>query len=242
MRDSSLKQFLVQNYFGLQALGSSLRAMWEQPRMTLLSDDYERYWEFRGEGGMHPRFTIIGSQLESGCSLLDVGCGDGTMLEYLARERNVVGRGIDISELGVLKARARGVEAEQATFEEFSARSHARFEHVVLSEIIEHVPNPEKLVLSAWKVCTRSLWLTIPNIAYLPHRLRLLAGKFPVQWVYYPGEHLRFWSIPDFTRWLDALEFPKATFHPSNGISILGAHRVWPNLFANQIVVRIDRA
>ena len=116
-----------------------------------------------------------------------------------------------------------------------------RFHHVVMSEVLEHVQNPEELLLLAWSLCRKTLWVTFPNIAYFPHRLRLLAGKFPVQWVVFPGEHLRFWSIPDFRHWLQQLHLPIATLSASNGITLLGLHRLWPNLLANQIVARIDK-
>jgi len=86
-----------------------------------------------------------------------------------------------------------------------------------------------------------SLWLTFPNIAYFPHRLRLLSGKFPVQWVVFPGEHLRFWSVPGFAAWLASLSVPALDVIASNGLTVARLHRVWPNLFGNQMVVRCDR-
>jgi len=83
--------------------------------------------------------------------------------------------------------------------------------------------------------------LTFPNLAYFPHRLRLLSGKFPVQWVVFPGEHLRYWSVPDFTAWLASLSLPRPQVIASNGLTLARLHRLWPNLFGNQIVVRCDR-
>jgi hypothetical protein len=111
----------------------------------------------------------------------------------------------------------------------------------VLSEVIEHVANAESFLSQAWQLTRRSLWVTFPNIAYFPHRLRLLLGKFPVQWVAFPGEHLRFWSVPDFHRWLTASAMPEPYLLASNGLTFGGLHRIWPNLFGNQIVARINR-
>jgi hypothetical protein len=110
-----------------------------------------------------------------------------------------------------------------------------------MSEVVEHVADAERFVIDAWAVTRQSMWVTFPNIAYFPHRLRLLAGKFPVQWVVFPGEHLRFWSVPDFKAWLAALDIPATRVVPSNGLTVAGAHRVLPNLFGNQMVVRCDR-
>jgi len=114
-------------------------------------------------------------------------------------------------------------------------------DHVVMSEVVEHVADAERLVRDAWTMARKTLWLTFPNIAYFPHRLRLLAGKFPVQWVVFPGEHLRFWSVPDFEAWLVGLSLPVSRVAASNGFTFARLHRAWPNLFGNQIVVRCDR-
>src|SRR2546423_10933285 len=110
-----------------------------------------------------------------------------------------------------------------------------------MSEVVEHVADAERFVADAWAVTRTSMWVTFPNIAYFPHRLRLLAGRFPVQWVVFPGEHLRFWSVRDFTAWLAALHIPATCVVPSNGLTVAGAHRPFPNPFGNQIVVRCDR-
>jgi hypothetical protein len=97
------------------------------------------------------------------------------------------------------------------------------------------------MVRQGWALAGCSLWLTFPNIAYFPHRLRLLAGKFPIQWTIFPGEHLRFWSVPDFRYWLRQLGFSNPRMLPSNGLTLFELHRLWPNLAANQIVVRLDK-
>jgi hypothetical protein len=110
-----------------------------------------------------------------------------------------------------------------------------------MSEVIEHVANPESLIREGWAVCKESLWVTFPNIAYFPHRLRLLFARFPVQWTVFPGEHLRFWSVTDFLFWIRDLDLPGPLLRPSNGLTFLALHRLWPNLFANQIVVRVKK-
>lgn len=242
MRDSRLKRWLVSGYFSARELRAGLRGMIGQPSWEPEALDYEAYWRRREAGAIHPRFEIIATHLDLGQSVLDVGCGDGAMLEYFGRAKRTRGIGIDTSATAVEQARARGVDARVATLEEL-AREHPspRFDHVVMSEVLEHVPDPENLVQRGWDLTVRSLWLTFPNIAYFPHRLRLLAGEFPVQWVVFPGEHLRFWSLPDFRQWLERLGLPEARIHPSNGVTVFALHRLWPNLFANQIVMRLER-
>ena len=115
------------------------------------------------------------------------------------------------------------------------------FDHVVISEVLEHLLDSEDFVTRGWKLAGKTLWLTFPNIAYFPHRLRLLAGRFPVQWVVFPAEHVRFWSVYDFSFWLKQCGMVGAKMYASNGFTIFGLHRVWPNLLGNQIVVQLNK-
>jgi methionine biosynthesis protein MetW len=240
VRDSALKRGLVTVYFNARELGHALTGMAAPATYRPDAETYDDYWRLRGSGAIQPRFHVIAAGVPDGATLLDVGCGDGAMLEYLARTKGVRALGIDISGEAVSRAGRRGVIARVQTLADLRS-SGETFDHVVMSEVVEHVADAERFVLDAWAVTRQSMWVTFPNIAYFPHRLRLLAGKFPVQWVVFPGEHLRFWSVPDFKAWLAALDIPATRVVPSNGLTVAGAHRVLPNLFGNQIVVRCDR-
>ena len=109
------------------------------------------------------------------------------------------------------------------------------YDTILISEVLEHVSEPERLLRQVQPHIRERLILTFPNIAYMPHRLRLLFGRFPVQWGWHPGEHLRFWSLSDFGWWLDQLGYEVMAIRASNGIR--GLARIWPSLFGNQIVV-----
>ena len=241
MRESALKRVLVSAWFsGLEARRGVSQAF-HAANYTGTPIDYERYWRERADGAVQPRFEIIAAGVSRSESLLDVGCGDGALLAYLRERRGVQGIGLDVSREAVSRARARGVDARHGTLSTLGSDAGPSFDHVVMSEVVEHVADAETLVRDGWARARRSLWLTFPNIAYFPHRLRLACGRFPVQWVVFPGEHLRFWSVPDFREWLDGLGLPPAAMIPSNGLTLARLHRAWPNLFANQVVVRIDR-
>ena len=109
------------------------------------------------------------------------------------------------------------------------------YDTILISEVLEHIAEPERVVTGVRDHVGLRLILTFPNIAYLPHRLRLLFGSFPVQWGWHPGEHLRFWSLSDFTWWLDQLGYEVVSVQASNGVRGLATLR--PSLFGNQIVV-----
>lgn len=240
MRDSTLKRALVEAYFNWREVTRAAAGMMRPPAFGGRVDDYDAYWRHRQPGSVQPRFSIIGDAIAPRSSVLDVGCGDGVMLELLIETKQVQGLGIDVSPEAVGRAVARGVDARVQMLGDLAASSQT-FDHVVMSEVVEHVADAERFVADAWTLTRKTLWLTFPNIAYFPHRLRLAAGKFPVQWVVFPGEHLRFWSVPDFRAWVTSLSLPSPAMIPSNGFTCARLHRIWPNLFGNQIVVRCDR-
>jgi methionine biosynthesis protein MetW len=241
VRDSSLKRFLVTGYFTAAEMRTAVRGMFRSPAPAVLDADYDAYWSHRDPGGVQPRFEIIAGAIHRGDRVLDVGCGDGAMLEFLAGSRGAIGIGLDVSARAVARALTRGVDARAESLDAFESAAPDPFDHVVLSEVVEHVADAEGLVRAAWRLTRGTLWVTFPNIGYFPHRLRLLTGRFPVQWVVFPSEHLRFWTIPDFRDWIRALGLPQPSFTASNGLALFGLNRAWPNLLANQIVVRIDR-
>lgn len=228
--------------------------LFRQPAYNLERMDYDQYWreqikliskiEERYGPLIKDRFAIIAQHINPSSRVLDVGCGDGSLLSYLKTKRRIIELGIDISQVAVEYAATRGLEVRVQSLDDLANATNLRFDHVIISEVIEHVSNSEEFIHWCWSLTEQSLIITFPNIAYLPHRLRLLFGRFPVQWVHYPSEHLRFWSILDFDYWLRSLNLSEAdtkvTVVPTNGIK-LGLYKLFPNLFANQIVVIIKR-
>ncbi|MGB0110907.1 MAG: methionine biosynthesis protein MetW [Terriglobales bacterium] len=242
MQDSGLKRFLVSGFFSMREVLSAASGMFKQHEFRPENANYESYWQERGPGAIHPRFQIIARQLRLGETVLDVGCGDGAMLEYFSREKGVHGVGIDVSSVAVKTARERGVDARLQNLGQFYREvGKTGFDHVIMSEVLEHLTDSEDYVAKGWQLAVKTLWLTFPNIAYFPHRLRLLAGRFPVQWAVFPSEHVRFWSIPDFQFWLKQLGMMEPRMYASNGLTIFGLHRMWPNLLGNQIVVQLNK-
>ena len=184
---------------------------------------------------MVARFPVIARFLREGETLLDIGCGEGTGLEYLRDRAGVRGAGIDISTVAASMARAKGLDVHVADVMAPDFTLPHEYDTILISEMLEHVAEPERLLRTVQGRIGKRLILTFPNIAYLPHRLRLLFGRFPVQWGWHPGEHLRFWSLSDFEWWLDQLGYQVTAVHASNGVR--GLARLWPSMFGNQIVV-----
>lgn len=165
MRDSALKRFLVGGYFNAVEVRDAARGMFAPPRFGGAAADYDAYWAERGPGRQQPRFEIIARGIQPGARVLDVGCGDGAMLEYLAETRRIAGIGLDISSRAVARARERGLDARVGTLDGASGGEFSDgFEHVVLSEVVEHVADAETFVQAGWRLAQRTLWLTFPNI------------------------------------------------------------------------------
>ena len=109
-----------------------------------------------------------------------------------------------------------------------------QFDYIILSEIIEHLPDPESLLNALRPVARKGIIVSIPNTGYVYHRLRLLLGRFPLQWIVTPGEHLRFWTRTDFHWWARQMKFRIAREFPYVGAP--GLKEVWPSLFAAAFV------
>ncbi len=204
------------------------------PSLRLQRMDYDAYWRTRGPHEVQPRVRLMAGFIEPGSSVFDVGCGDGTALAYLRRSRNIEAFGCDLSEVAVQMAQEKGLHVQVCDVTAPEFQFDGTFDYIILSEVIEHIPDPEALLRNAGGHFRQGLIITIPNIGHIKHRARLLCGRFPVQWVYHPGEHLRFWTVLDFCRWAEELDYRVAALYPSNGTPWL--YKRWPNLFANQVI------
>lgn len=151
------------------------------------------------------RYKLIGEIITPGSNVLDIGCGEGSLLGYLKKEKNVEGEGIDISEEAIKIAHQKGVKAEimDITREDYAIEK--KYDYIIISSVLEHIPNPEELILKIKNNFTQNLLIIVPNTGFIADRARLLSGRFPKQWIFHPSEHLRFWSVKDFIFWNDQL-------------------------------------
>lgn len=226
----------------LNLLLDDLKNIFTTPKIVYDEMNYNKYWEHRSDDNyFQPRFPIMEKMIDDETSVLDIGCGDGAFLYYL-KERKIKIKeiGIDISASGIKKAIGKNINAQVKTIEDISKESDT-FDYVVMSEVIEHVSNSELFVKKGYNLANKALIITIPNTGYYTYRIRLLLGRFPVQWVQHPAEHLRFWTIKDFKNWLISLNIDLSLLKivPSNGVPFL--NKLFPNLFGKQIVFLIKK-
>ena len=204
--------------------------------------DYDEYWQGKAQSGLGvlspwrlKRAHVFASICAPGDTVLDLGVGDGALLEYLIRERGIVGRGLDVSARAVEFCRARGLNVELTDINQpVSSYVRESVDYVIMSEIIEHIPDPERLLTDLRPLARKGLIVPIPNTGFHQHRLRLLLGRFPLQWVVTPGEHLRFWTRADFHWWARQIGFRITREVAYEGTP--GLRDVWPGLFAAAFV------
>lgn len=204
--------------------------------------DYDRYWDNKAEGGLGKlsdwrlkRAQVFTDIVSEGDEVLDLGVGDGALLSYMVERKGVRAFGLDVSSKAVEFCRQQGLQVELADINKpISDYLKQPFDYIILSEIIEHIPDPESLLESLRPFARKGLIISIPNTGFHQHRLRLLFGRFPLQWVVTPGEHLRFWTRTDFHWWIHQIQFTIAQEIPYQGTPWL--KNLWPGLFAAAFV------
>lgn len=111
-----------------------------------------------------------------GARALDLGCGDGALLEYLKLVKGVQGRGIERSEAGVLACVRRGLSVRQGNLQEGLADyPDKNFDVVILSQTIQYLNDPAMILGEMLRV-GRLAVVSFPNWGYWRSRLQLLAG------------------------------------------------------------------
>lgn len=142
-----------------------------------LEDFENEYWRKHNQGIVFRHRAAL-NFIKKG-PVLDLGCGDGLFLEML-KEKGITGQGLEVSEVAVEKARARGLDVQKFDFSDSKLPLNDNsFEAVVLLDVLEHMYQPEKILKEAHRVTKENLVLAVPNFNSLPARLQMLMGKVP---------------------------------------------------------------
>ena len=149
-----------------------------------------------------PDFDLITAWIEPGHRVLDLGCGDGSLLRHLVDSRGVRGVGVEIDDANILAAIKNGINVLQGNLEkgldEFADQS---FDHVILSRTLQTVRHTEGILREMLRV-GREAVVSFPNFAYWKNLRSVLDGRMPVsedlpyQW--YDSPNVRFFTLLDF--------------------------------------------
>ena len=152
---------------------------------------------------LRPDLAFIAHWITPQAHVLDIGCGDGVMLDYLQSDKSCTGYGIEIADDKVLESTARGVNVIQQDMEKgLSMFADHSFDTVLCLSSLQMMENVEGL-LSDFARVGREVIVSFPNFAFWPHRLALMQGRMPVskslpyQW--YDTPNVRCATIQDFT-------------------------------------------
>jgi methionine biosynthesis protein MetW len=149
-------------------------------------------------------FREILRLVRPGSRVLDVGCGEGALLELLVRERGVDGRGVEISPEGVSACLTRGLSVMQGDADrDLDFFPSGAFDYVILSQTLQAVPRPKYLLGELLRIGERAI-VSLPNFGHWRARLDLLihgrmpvTGALPAPW--WGTSNIHLCTVADFT-------------------------------------------
>ena len=218
------------------------RNLFGRTPMAFIGLDYDEYWAGNHSQGSESdaRVATFARLIEPASRVLEMGCGDGTLLAVLRERLGATVKGYDISARAVEKARQRGVDAEVRDVMTCGWGDGAPYDYVIIADCLEHLACPEAVLDGLRGGVRKAILLSVPNSCYWRYRFRVLRGSFMVQWVAHPGEHLRFWSISDMRWWLGELGYTARAALPTWGVPLL--KHVWPAMFARNVIFVVTEA
>jgi methionine biosynthesis protein MetW len=189
-------------------------------------------------------FTIIGEIIEPRSKVLDLGCGEGELLAWLAENKSVIGRGVEIEPARVRKAIARGLSAYQGDINEgLSDYPDGAFDYVILSQTLQETLDPRRILHEMMRVGRRAI-VSFPNFAHWSMRLSMLRSGhapktrlFPYDW--YDSPNIHFVTVKDF----EALAVQQG-FRIERRYFVAGSREVsfLPNLMAEVAVYLVRKS
>jgi len=199
---------------------------------------------------LRPELLRIAEMVEPSSRVLDIGCGDGALLEHLARTKGVDARGVELSQAGVNASVARGLSVIQGDADTDLADYPSRgFDYVILSQTIQATRQP-KVVLEHLLRIGRNVIVSIPNFGFWKIRLKLaIMGRMPITgtlshpWYETPNIHLC--TIADFValaRDVNARTLKALAVDESGDVRSLTSRGYWDNLTAAGAIFLLTRA
>lgn len=178
-----------------------------------------------------PDYKFIIELVEKNSKIIDLGCGNGSLIQKLINEKNVVAKGIEISESGVVICKKKGLEVQQGRIDEQLPFQENEFDFAICHITIQMVMYPE-ILLKEMKRISRFQIISFPNFAFYKNRIELfLKGRMPKKMLFgyswFNTGHIHQLSIKDFEELINFI----------GGIEIIHKSFIKSNSFKDKFVV-----
>ena len=198
---------------------------------------------------MKQEYKIIADIIDKNTKILDVGCDDGTLMEFLKKNKNVDIRGIEISKKKVQVCISKGLTVLEGNAEfDLKQFPENSFDYVILGQTLQAFVNPEIVIKELLRVGKKAI-VTIPNFGHWKVRLNLLTqGTMPVtktlpnDWYNTPNIHMC--TIKDFVKFSKTINFKiykSLALMNKNVSNINNSNLSFKNLFAELGIFLIEK-
>jgi methionine biosynthesis protein MetW len=196
------------------------------------------------KGSLRLDHKVIGDMIETNSVVLDMGCGDGDLLEYLVLNKEVKGSGVEISEEAIYACVEKGLSVSQGDIDSgLTDYPDKMFDYVIFNQTMQQVHRPKEAMLEAFRI-GRKVIVGFPNFCYISARTQIFFGghvpvtlSLPYSW--YDTPNLHSLSIKDFIRFCaeEGITVERKVF-----LSDKSVVRFLPNLFALNAIFQLSRA
>ncbi|MFV1983561.1 MAG: methionine biosynthesis protein MetW [Thiohalomonadales bacterium] len=145
---------------------------------------------------LRPEINAIIKWIKPNSRVLDLGCGDGTLLKYLQDNLNVTGYGLEINNENIVQCIKNGVNVIQTNLDAgLSDFDNNSFDYVIMTQTLQAIQHPDKLLDEMLRIGREGI-ITFPNFGFWTCRMQLMLGRMPVtkslahQWYDTPNIHL----------------------------------------------------